>query len=121
MGWYTACPGFLFAACMTGVLLGRGLLVSWSGLGKDVLTGQFLREKAAAAAAGIKLSGACLGQPYRAVLLRIQPDHEDPFHFHPGGKAQVVLFCHRMPTAQISFAVDDFRLKAVGAVRGLRI
>ena len=52
MGWYTACPGFLFAACMTGVLLGRGLLVSWSGLGKDVLTGQFLREKAAAAAAG---------------------------------------------------------------------
>lgn len=60
MGWYTACPGFLFAACMTGVLLGRGLLVSWSGLGKDVLTGQFLREKAVAAA-GIKLPERALG------------------------------------------------------------
>ena len=71
MGWYTACPGFLFAACMTGVLLGRGLLVSWSGLEKDVLAGQVLRKKAVAAAAEIKLSGAGLGQPYRAVLLRI--------------------------------------------------
>lgn len=71
MGWYTACPGFLFAACMTGVLLGRGLLVSWSGLEKDVLAGQFLRKKTVAATAEIKLSGAGLGQPYRAVLLRI--------------------------------------------------